>query len=160
MKFKFGVQNLSYCRPGCHRSPKPSGERTIQRPPESPNAWPHAFSQGLMNVETPAPPGLVAPGRPRADSVPPLSRCRLVLRSARANSTPVDSCRFVPSRTRPRSHAAPLARGPAQTRARPREGAAAVGGPAVQKIFSRPRTPVSTQQEKTHPKLRVEAIEP
>ena len=47
------------------------------------------------------------PSRPRVDSVPPLSRCRLVLRSARANSTPVDSargrpgaqldsCRFVP----------------------------------------------------------------
>ena len=94
MKFKFGVQNLSYCRPGCHRSPKPSGERTIQRPPESPNAWPHAFSQGLMNVETPTPPGLVAPSRPRADSAPPLSRCPRALRSARANSTPVDSCRL------------------------------------------------------------------
>ena len=105
MKFKFGVQNLSYCRPGCHRSPKPSGERTIQRPPESPNAWPHAFSQGLMNVETPAPPGLVAPSRPRADSAPPLSRCRLVLRSARANSTPVDSCRLLS--IRPLTHAFP-----------------------------------------------------
>ena len=41
------------------------------------------------------------PSRPRVDSVPPLSRCRLVPRSARANPTPVDSCRFVPSRTRP-----------------------------------------------------------
>ena len=116
MKFKFGVQNLSDCRPGCHRSPKPSGERTIQRPPESPNAWPRAFSQGLMNVETHAPPGLVAPGRPRADSVPPLSRCRLVLRSARANSTPVDSCRLLSIRLL--THAAPHARGPARTRPR------------------------------------------
>ena len=70
----------------------------------------------------------------------------------------LDSCRLLS--IRPLTHASPLARGPAQTRARPREGAAAVGGPAVQKIFSRPRTPVSTQQEKTHPKLRVEAIEP
>ena len=110
MKFKFGVQNLSDCRPGCHRSPKPSGERTIQRPPESPNAWPHAFSQGLMNVETPAPPGLVAPGRPRADSAPPLSRCPRRLAphgQTRLLSIPVDSCRFVPSRTRPRPHAFP-----------------------------------------------------
>ena len=108
MKFKFGVQNLSYCRPGCHRSPKPSGERTIQRPPESPNAWPHAFSQGLMNVETPAPPGLVAPSRPRADSAPPLSRCPRAPRSARANSTPVDSCRLLSIRLL--THAAPRAR--------------------------------------------------
>ena len=113
MKFKFGVQNLSYCRPGCHRSPKPSGERTIQRPPESPNAWPHAFSQGLMNVETPAPPGLVAPGRPRADSAPPLSRCPRAPRSARANSTPVDSCRLLPIRLL--AHAAPHAHGPSRT---------------------------------------------
>ena len=106
------AQNLSDCRLGCHRSPKPSGERTIQRPPESPNTWPHAFSQGLMNVETPAPPGRVAPSRPRADSAPPLSRCPRAPRSARANSTPVDSCRLLsirplmhPAKTRqPNAH--------------------------------------------------------
>ena len=66
----------------------------------------------------------LTPGRPRVDSLPPLSRCPRALRSARANSTPVDSCRLLsirllthaaphargPSRTRPRSHSAPLAR--------------------------------------------------
>ena len=49
-----------------------------------------------------------APGRPRVDSVRPLSRCPRAPRSARANSTPVDSCRLMS--IRPLTHAAPHAR--------------------------------------------------
>ena len=56
----------------------------------------------------------LTPGRPRVDSLPPLSRCPRALRSARANSTPVDSCRLLPIRLL--AHAAPHARGPARTR--------------------------------------------
>ena len=66
----------------------------------------------------------LTPGRHRVDSLPPLSRCPRALRSARANSTPVDSCRLLsirllthaaphalgPARTRPLTHSAPLAR--------------------------------------------------
>ena len=58
----------------------------------------------------------LTPGRPRVDSLPPLSRCPRALRSARANSTPVDSCRLLPIRLL--AHAAPHARGPARTRPR------------------------------------------
>ena len=55
----------------------------------------------------------LTPGRPRVDSLPPLSRCPRALRSARANSTPVDSCRLLSIRHL--THAAPHARGPART---------------------------------------------
>ena len=43
----------------------------------------------------------------------------------------LDSCRFLSTPV----DSSPLARGPAQTRARPREGAAAVGVPAAQKKY-------------------------
>ena len=55
----------------------------------------------------------LTPGRPRVDSLPPLSRCPRALRSARANSTPVDSCRLLSIRLL--THAAPHALGPART---------------------------------------------
>ena len=55
----------------------------------------------------------LTPGRPRADSLPPLSRCPRALRSARANSTPVDSCRLLSIHLL--THAAPHALGPART---------------------------------------------
>ena len=55
----------------------------------------------------------LTPGRPRTDSLPPLSRCPRALRSARANSTPVDSCRLLSIRLL--THAAPHALGPART---------------------------------------------
>ena len=58
----------------------------------------------------------LTPGRPRVDSLPPLSRCPRALRSARANSTPVDSCRLLSIRLL--THAAPHALGPSRTRPR------------------------------------------
>ena len=47
-------------------------------PPASPSAWPQAFSQGLMNVETPAPPGPRREARATASlhSSPPSTHLR------------------------------------------------------------------------------------
>ena len=72
------AQNFSYCRLGCHRSPNPSGERTIHRPPEVPITCPHAFSHGLMKVEIPAPPGPIRSARAIASchSSPPSTHLR------------------------------------------------------------------------------------
>ena len=64
-------------------------------------------------VRGPSRTGPLTPGRPRADSLPPLSRCPRALRSARANSTPVDSCRLLSIRLL--THAAPHALGPSRT---------------------------------------------
>ena len=51
------AQSASLLRVGCQRSPKPSGESTTSAPPALNIALPQAFSHGLMNVPTPAPPG-------------------------------------------------------------------------------------------------------
>ena len=71
----------------------------------------------------------LTPGRPRVDSLPPLSRCPRALRSARANSPPVDSCRLLS--IRPLAHTAPHARPrraePPQSRLDPAGGIATCG---------------------------------
>ena len=96
-------------------------------------------------------PALVAPGRPRAESTgidgsrqessctPGRPRSRLgpapepLPSRASLRTGKLDSCRFLSTPV----DSSPHARGPAQTRARPREGAAAVAGPAAQKnIFT------------------------
>ena len=86
------------------RTGKPDSCRFLSIRPLT-HAAPHAAA--LM-------PALVAPSRPRVDSARPLSRCPRAPRSARANSTPVDSCRLLS--IRPLAHAAPHARVPTRRR--------------------------------------------
>ena len=53
-------------REGCHLSAKPSGESTMSDPPAVKIALPHSFSQGLMKVPMPAPPGPMREARATA----------------------------------------------------------------------------------------------
>ena len=60
------AQSASLLRVGCQRGAKPSGDSTMSEPPSVKIALPHSFSQGLMKVPMPAPPGPMRPARASA----------------------------------------------------------------------------------------------